>query len=125
MTTLGSYLTYIVHGSWPERNRKPKRKARRGPIRSFKYRAFVRAHPCCACHSRRQVEAAHTGAHGISQKAPDLDCVPLCLECHQVGRDALHHIGPIAFQRLHRISFQRIISELREEWSNLEWRREP
>ncbi len=36
----------------------------------------------------RKVEAAHTGPHGIAQKAPDGDAIPLCRWAHQEAKDA-------------------------------------
>jgi hypothetical protein len=43
----------------------------------------MRTLPCAACGTTSGVEAAHTGDDGgLSQKASDYTCVPLCHECH-------------------------------------------
>ncbi len=101
-------------------NRKPPRRAkrsrRRGPDRDPKYRAYIRQHPCCACGSEHRIEAAHIGPHGISQKASDYDCVPLCFRCHQGGSVSLHWIGRKRFEGLRRISFQAVIARMNEAY---------
>jgi hypothetical protein len=52
------------------------------PVRNPEYLKFIRKLPCSACGSTRRIEAAHTGPHGMSQKASDLQCIPLCDRCH-------------------------------------------
>ncbi len=53
------------------------------PVRDPAYRRFIRSLPCAACGKSRFIECAHTGPHGLSQKASDLDCIPLCANpCH-------------------------------------------
>lgn len=57
------------------------------PLRSERYLAFVRKHPCCApgCRTPRDgVEAHHFGPHGLSVKCDDFRTVPLCHTCHHV-----------------------------------------
>jgi hypothetical protein len=83
MMNLSSWLTYVVLGTQtlnPRRRHHP----RRGPARDRLYRAFVRTFPCAACGRCEQSEAAHTGHDGgMSEKASDYSCVPLCAQCHQ------------------------------------------
>ena len=97
-------LVWLVLGRNSEP--KPRRVERRGPPRDSCYRAWVRTLPCAACGSRWQIEAAHTGSEGgMSQKASDYSCVPLCRICHTVGRTAYHRIGKEAFERKWGIDF--------------------
>jgi hypothetical protein len=78
------------------------------PVRNRSYLAFVRTFPCAGCGSRRRVEAAHTGPHGLSQKASDLDTIPLCrFRCHPAF-DA----NPEAFAQLHRLDIPFLIRKL-------------
>lgn len=60
--------------------------------RSSRYLSFVRAHACCTCGSRDDVEAHHwapRGKKGIGQKPTDYRTVPLCHSCH----DRFHTTG--------------------------------
>ena len=86
---LTRYLHFAIHGTSAPRS--PRRHPRRGPARNWKYRAWMRTLPCAACGTTSGVEAAHTGDDGgLSQKASDYTCVPLCHECHaQSGRSAV------------------------------------
>lgn len=52
------------------------------PARNEAYRRWIKRFPCLACGSTRMVDPAHTGPHGISQKASDYSCIPLCRTCH-------------------------------------------
>jgi hypothetical protein len=84
------------------------------PERDAKYRALVRTQPCAACGSWRGIESAHTGPHGMCQKASDFDCIPLCSKHHKIGKDSLHKLGPVKFARVHGLDVQVIILDLRE-----------
>jgi hypothetical protein len=75
-----------------------KRKPRRGPERDRKYLAFIRSFPCLLCArlvitQHTLTEAAHTGPHGMSQKAPDDRALPLCGYHHREGVNSLHRLG--------------------------------
>ena len=62
-------------------------------------------------------EAAHTGIHGgMSMKASDYSCVPLCSDCHTRGPLAYHRIGKRAFERVHVLRFASIAGLLCREW---------
>ena len=72
------------------------------PVRSEGYKVFVRSFPCIRCGTvRRLRDAAHIGAHGIGQKASDLDTVPACRLCHM----ELHRLGRVRFEMLHQLDF--------------------
>jgi hypothetical protein len=58
------------------------------PVRSRRYLAFVRSHPCCSCGALAPSEAHHWGPRAVGEKTDDLRTVPLCRRCH----DAWH--GP-------------------------------
>jgi hypothetical protein len=82
------------------------------PFRSAKYRAWIRTFPCVACGFEYAIEAAHTGPHGLSQKASDLTCIPLCRDHHRVGYDALDRIGPKRFAATFGIDVPALILSL-------------
>jgi len=98
MRNLKNYLRFAVLGE-TEHARKPRRRPRihrRGPVRDWRYRAWIRTLPCAACGSTHQVEAAHTGTDGgMRQKASDRSCVPACHDCHQAASGALHRNGSL------------------------------
>ena len=87
---LERYLHFAVHGE--RALRAPRRQPRPGPARNWKYRAWIRTLPCAACESVTDIQAAHTGDDGgMSQKASDYSCVPLCPRCHAIydnGKDS-------------------------------------
>lgn len=53
------------------------------PVRDDQYRRFIKSLPCVGCLKTWWVDPAHTGPHGIGQKACDLTCIPLCRKCHR------------------------------------------
>jgi hypothetical protein len=63
------------------------------PVRNPAYLKFIRSQLCCATGRNWGVEACHTGPHAHSQKASDLDAIPLIAELHTVGQYALDKIG--------------------------------
>jgi hypothetical protein len=100
--------------------RKPPARERRGPARDADYRAFVRSFPCAACGSTRSVEAAHTGSDGgMSMKASDYSCIPLCPDCHRAGRFAYHRVGREAFLHHWRIDLRELVELLNAAWRAL------
>lgn len=121
---LKAYLEHIQHGTKlpPQRASLPTRRPgpqRKGPPRDEDYKAFIRQLPCCACHRPAPSEAAHTGNQGgMSMKASDYSCVPLCAECHTRGPLAYHRIGKRAFERLHGVRFASVARECVREWKN-------
>ena len=52
------------------------------PARDTEYLRWIKCFACMACGSTVMVDPAHTGPHGISQKASDYSCIPLCRKCH-------------------------------------------
>jgi hypothetical protein len=112
---LRSYLAWAVHG------RKPQRRAtsptRRGPPRDEAYLDWIRELPCVACGIEGRSEAAHTGADaGMSMKASDYSCVPLCSGCHTQSPGAYHRVGKRAFEQRCALSFAHIVERLNREW---------
>jgi len=104
---------WLAREIWGRTIPRKSRQGRRGPVRDWAYRAWIRTFPCCACGSTRYIEAAHTGEDGgTSQKASDYSCVPLCAWCHRAGPESYHQIGKRAFERLHGISFQTLSARL-------------
>jgi hypothetical protein len=98
---LEAYLAYVVLGrKLPQRERIGPRSGppRKGPARDEGYKGWVRTLACCACAVEGRSEAAHTGTDGgMSMKASDYSCVPLCADCHTRGPGAYHRIGKRAF----------------------------
>ena len=112
---LRSYLAWAIHG------RKPQRRAtspmRKGPPRDEGYLAWIRTLPCTACDIAGRSEAAHTGTDGgMSQKASDYSCVPLCADCHTQAPGAFHRIGKRAFEERNGLSFTRMVERLNAQW---------
>ena len=93
----------------PTRRRRPRRPGlaarveellgqRNLPQRSKTHLAAVREQPCVVCAERGQMqtsitEAGHMGPHGISQKACDLQAIPVCAEHHRIGPQSAHTLG--------------------------------
>jgi hypothetical protein len=78
------------------------------PVRNRAYLAFIRKQPCCVTGRTWGVEACHTGPHGLSQKASDLDAIPLTREFHQL----LDSIGRPAFEQRYGVNIGQIIQSL-------------
>ena len=117
---LEAYLAYAVLGrKLPQRERIGPRPGspRKGPARDEGYKDWIRTLACCACGVEGRSEAAHTGRDGgMSMKASDYSCVPLCADCHTRGPGAYHRIGKRAFERSHRVSFADLVARLKQEW---------
>ena len=94
---LEAYLAHVVFGrKLPQRERIGPRfgAPRKGPARDEDYKVWIRTLPCCACGVKGLSEAAHTGTDGgMSMKASDYSCVPLCPDCHTQAPDAYHRVG--------------------------------
>jgi len=118
---LEAYLAHVVLGrKLPQRERigPRSRPPRKGPARDEDYKAWIRTLDCCACGHRAPNEAAHTGLDGgMSMKASDYSCVPLCSDCHTRGPLAYHRIGKRAFERVFALRFASIVAGLRREWN--------
>jgi hypothetical protein len=66
------------------------------------------------------IDACHTGPHGLGIKAGDETCVPLTRWLHTAGPFALDRIGPKLFQQLFKVDLAAEAARLREEW-RLKW----
>jgi hypothetical protein len=82
------------------------------PVRNPRYLQWIRTLPCSVCRTRRAVEAAHTGPHGLSQKSSDLSAIPLCGRHHRTGDDSYHKLGPRQFAEVHRLDLRGIVAGL-------------
>ena len=82
------------------------------PVRNPGYLRWIRTLPCSVCRTRRAVEAAHTGPHGLSQKSSDLSAIPLCGRHHRTGDDSYHKLGPRQFAEVHRLDLRGIVAGL-------------
>ena len=85
------------------------------PIRNPGYLQWIRSLPCSVCRTRRAVEAAHTGPHGLSQKSSDLCAIPLCERHHRTGNDSYHKLGPRRFAEVHQLNLGAIVARLSEK----------
>ena len=81
------------------------------PLRDEAYRRWIRSFACVVCGQRYGIEAAHTGPHGIGQKASDYSCIPLCKEHH-----AELHQGVSAFAEQHLVDVSNLVEQLNELW---------
>lgn len=113
MSALGNWLLYAVHGA--KAVRRPRRR-RRGPARSYKYKAWIRTLPCLVCGAQPS-EAAHTGSDGgMSMRSSDYSCLPLCSEHHTMAPASYHQIGRARFEALHDIDCRAIVKRLTHDW---------
>ena len=110
---LRKYLAREVLG---ETLRRPPAKERRGTVRDAAYLGWIRTLTCVACQREGRSEAAHTGDHGLGQKAPDTDAIPLCAACHRTGQQAYHRLGRAAFERAWGVECAREVARLSGEW---------
>lgn len=78
------------------------------------YLQFIRKQPCCVCGSRKGIEAAHFGPHGLSIKAPDKDALPLCHLHHKDSNESYHSLGPVDFAELHGLNVPTLIAKFNE-----------
>ena len=104
-------------------NIKRRRKPRRGPARDAKYLAWIRTLPCAVrpCHTANvwcKTEAAHSGAHGISQKASDYSAIPLCSWHHRLAPDSYHASAKEFFTR-HGLDRKALVKELNERYERM------
>ena len=74
------------------------------PVRDPEYRRFIKRLPCVACLKTWWIDPVHTGPHGISQKACDLTCIPLC-RLHHAEFDA----NPRQFEFRHHLDIPALI----------------
>jgi hypothetical protein len=82
------------------------------PVRHPGYLRWIRSLPCSVCRTRRWVEAAHTGPHGLNQKSSDLSAIPLCARHHRTGDDSYHKLGPGRFAEVHQLNIRAIVARL-------------
>lgn len=82
------------------------------PRRDSRYLQWIRTLPCSVCHASRNIEAAHTGPHGLGQKSPDSTAIPLCETHHRTGNDSYHKLGPRKFAQVHNLDIQGIVAGL-------------
>lgn len=101
-----------------ERNYTPSK-----PSRDPGYLHFIRTLPCACCDSRRGIEAAHQGPHGMGQKASDLSAIPLCQLHHRRGPKAYHKLGPVAFAETHQLDVTGLIVRLNAAYELIQRRK--
>ena len=82
------------------------------PSRNSRYLAWIRTLPCVVCGSRKGIEAAHTGPHGLGQKSPDSSAIPLCYKHHRTANDSYHRLGARRFAEAHNLDLPAIVRRL-------------
>ena len=120
---LEAYLAHVVLGrKLPQREHIGPREGppRKGPARDEDYKEWIRTLPCSACGVEGRPEAAHTGIDGgMSMKASDYTCVPLCADCHTQAPEAYHRIGKREFERSRGLCFAALATRLQREWREM------
>jgi len=92
------------------------------PIRSEAHKRWIRTLPCVIASCGRiskggklcrgRVEAAHTGPHGMDQKASDLDTIPACMIHHdELGGPG----GRRAFEEKYGLNINEILERLKKK----------
>lgn len=78
------------------------------PLRDAKYLAWIRTLPCAVPNCGRRSEAAHTGGHGLAQRASDRRAIPLCAGHHREYRQ----LGRRRFEQTHSLDIEVLIERL-------------
>ena len=118
-SVVGKAGSDVLERNLPQRERIGPRPGpqHKGPARDEDYKEWIRTLACCACGVERRSEAAHTGTDGgMSMKASDYSCVPMCPECHTQAPGAYHRIGKRAFEASRGLSFVALVAQLQGEW---------
>jgi hypothetical protein len=90
---------------------------RKGPARDEGYKEWIRTLACCACGVEGRSEAAHTGTDGgMSMKASDYSCIPLCPDCHTKAPGAYHRVAKRAFECSNGLSLAALVLQFKREW---------
>jgi len=87
------------------------------PVRDREYLRFIKRLPCVACLRTWNVDPAHTGPHGLGQKASDLDTIPLCRRCHDE-----HDANPRQFAERFKLDIPGLIRRFNEFYNRLKGR---
>ncbi len=95
------------------------------------YLSFIHQLYCVACergqiwisprYRVQRIEAHHAGDHGMGQKCPDREAIPLCVAHHTEGPHAIHVLGK-KFWEFHRIDKADLIKRLNETYEKLKER---
>lgn len=81
------------------------------PVRDAEYRRWVKSLPCAACGRSWNIDPAHTGPHGMSQKASDLTCIPLCRRDHDA-----YDAAPYEFADRHYLDVPALVERLNRDY---------
>lgn len=89
------------------------------------YLRWLHDSPCVVCEllartgpalsQRYPTEAAHVGERGLSQKCPDREAIPLCVEHHREGRQSAHQMGK-RFWAFHGLDKDQLIQQFNREY---------
>lgn len=88
--------------------------------RDPKYLQFIRDQPCIVCAllhviQRYRTEASHIGERGLSQKCPDREAIPLCVEHHREERQSAHVMGK-RFWSFHGLDKKELIERFNKQY---------
>lgn len=71
------------------------------------YLAFIASLKCLICGS--VPECSHTIPKSAGNNASDALVLPLCPQCHRIGRNSIHNLGLEGFQRVHKIDLNEAV----------------
>jgi len=113
------FISFTKAGKVQRKRIAPRSRTNRKRARNIPYMLWIKTLPCAVC-GRNGAEAAHTGARGLGQKAPDEQCIPLCPDHHRHRRDALDVAGPRRFEEIHGIDIKALVVRLQGAWKLLQ-----
>jgi hypothetical protein len=107
------------------------RSARSKGAKDSEYLAWLHLYACVVCMGGAirvirgawptPVHAHHAGAHGMSQKCPDREAIPLCRVHHTDGPTAAHVLGK-GFWKHHGLDKDDLIRRLNELYDSMKAR---
>lgn len=90
------------------------------PIRSPKYRTFIRSQPCIICGTRLNVRHHHESLTGgtMGGKCCDKESLPICDDHHTISDKSVHRMGKKSFYEYWDIDYKEEILKLQRRFED-------